>query len=240
MSLSSAERLLGGARVDLPLHPRVVELGPAAYQRPAHLGRDRAALGVEVELPEQRGCGPVGQQAGRALGEHGRMQRDLLVREVEGLYAAVGLGVERAAGCDEGGDVGDRVVDPEAAGRGGRGASPGRGRRRPGGSMVKNGMSVASGLGQARGPGGGLRLGEDRRRGKPSGTSSVVRSSRRAARSGASAAPVMCIWRRGMDRAYGGGCGDLGTPYAGAGAAPPAPVRTKETCRARAVAAVGG
>ena len=37
------------------------------------------------------------------------MQRDPAVRGVEGLAAAAGLGVERPAGGDEGGDVGDGV-----------------------------------------------------------------------------------------------------------------------------------
>lgn len=164
--LEQRRRLLGGARVDLPLHPRVVELGPAAYQRPPHLGRDRAAFGVEVELPEQRGCGPVGQQAGRGLAEHGRMERDLLVREVQRLYAAVCLGVERAAGCDEGGDVGDRVVHPvapAAAGEVHRLVEVDGARRVDGEERDVGGV----GLGQARGPGGGFRLGEDYRAGSP-------------------------------------------------------------------------
>lgn len=86
-----------------------------ADQRAAQVGEDDGAVGVQVELPEQGRAGLAGQQAGGVLAEPGRVQRDAVVGEVEGLDAAAGLGVDRAAGADEGGDVGDRVVHPVAA-----------------------------------------------------------------------------------------------------------------------------
>ena len=74
----------------------------------------RSARRVEVDRPEHGGAGPIGQQAGRALGERGRVQRHGAVGEVEGLPAPAHLGVERATRCDDGAEVGDRVVHPEA------------------------------------------------------------------------------------------------------------------------------
>ncbi|CAM5352766.1 hypothetical protein SNARM312S_07438 [Streptomyces narbonensis] len=109
------EGLLGRAGVDLPLHARVVELGAAADEGAPDVGGDPAALGVEVDAPEERGAGFAGEEAGGALGEDGGVEGDLAVGEVEGEDPPVGLGVERGAGCDEGGDVGDGVVDAVAA-----------------------------------------------------------------------------------------------------------------------------
>ncbi len=86
-----------------------------ADQGAAQVGEDDGAVGVQVELPEQRGPGLAGEQAGGVLGDPGGVQRDAVVREVEGLDAAAGLDVDRPAGADEGGDVGDRVVHPVAA-----------------------------------------------------------------------------------------------------------------------------
>ncbi len=108
--------LLRRAGVDGLLDAVVVESGPAADQGAADVDGLDPAVGVQVEAPQQRGAGPVGQQAGRPLREHGRVQRDPPVGEVEGRDAAVCLRVERAAGRHEGGDIGDGVVDPVAAG----------------------------------------------------------------------------------------------------------------------------
>ena len=59
------------------------------------------------------GRGPSGQQARRALGEHGRVQRHRAVGQVDGLAAPAHLGVERAARRDDRAEVGDGVVHPE-------------------------------------------------------------------------------------------------------------------------------
>ncbi len=114
------DRLLGRPVVDLPLHTRVVELRPAADQGPAHVDGDGTALRVQVEDPQHGRPRLSGQQARGALAEHGGVQRDLLVREVERVHPPVRLRVQGAAGSDEGGDVGDGVPDPVA------GAPPGQ------------------------------------------------------------------------------------------------------------------
>lgn len=106
---------LGAAVVDGPLHAFVVELGAAADGGAGHAGGHGAPLGVEVERPQDGGAGLAGEQAGGALAEHGGVQGDLFVGEVERGDAAVGLGVEGAAGRDVRGDVGDGVADPVAA-----------------------------------------------------------------------------------------------------------------------------
>lgn len=109
------ERLLRRPVVDPPLYVRVVELGAAAYEGTVYVDRLRTAVRVEVDGPQHGRAGLVREQAGGTLGEPGRVQRDLLVREVQGRHAAVDLGVQGAAGCDERGDVGDRVPDTEAS-----------------------------------------------------------------------------------------------------------------------------
>lgn len=113
--LEEGERFLRRAVVDRLLYVRVVELGAAADEGPAYVDALRAAVRVQVDRPEHGRAGLVGQEARGAFGEPGRMEGDLLVREVEGRHAAVRLGVQGAAGGDEGGDVGDRVPDAVAA-----------------------------------------------------------------------------------------------------------------------------
>ncbi len=113
--LEQRERFLGGAGVDPPLHGRVVELGPAADQRPADVDGDRTAVRVQVERPQHRGPRHVRQQTRGALAQQRRVQRGLLVREVEGGDPPVGLRVQRPARGHEGGDVRDGVPDPETA-----------------------------------------------------------------------------------------------------------------------------
>ena len=112
--LEQPQRLGRGAVVDLPLRGVVVELGAGAHQGP--LDRDVGALAglVDADRPQQRRPVLVGQQRRGVLGEHRRVERHLGVRAVERLPAAVRLLVDRVAGRDEGGDVGDRVVDDVA------------------------------------------------------------------------------------------------------------------------------
>ena len=106
----------------------------------------RVALGVELDRPQQRRAHLVGQQRRGVLAEHRRVQRHLGVGAVQRLAAAVRLEVDRVAGGDERGDVGDRVVhDVPAA------VALEVQRlvevRAPGGSIVTNGRSVRSSSG---------------------------------------------------------------------------------------------
>jgi hypothetical protein len=110
------DRLGCGARVDVRLQAGVVELGPAAHPRSLQGDAGDLAVGVQVDGPQHRGAVRVGQQAHRALAEHRRVQRNLAVREVDGLAANPRLGLKRAARPHVGGDVGDRVAHPIAAG----------------------------------------------------------------------------------------------------------------------------
>jgi hypothetical protein len=84
----------------------------AAHLRADDLGAGEDAAPVEVERPQDRGPPLAGQQARRALGQHGRVQRRLAVGGIDGHGALVALAVERPAGLDERADVGDRVRDP--------------------------------------------------------------------------------------------------------------------------------
>ncbi len=106
------ERLRRGAVVQRPLRPRVGQLRAAAHHRAAHADGGRGAVGVQVEVPEQRGRVLVGQQAGGALGQRGRVQRGAAVRPVQGDHPAPGLRVQRAARAHPRGDVGDGVAQP--------------------------------------------------------------------------------------------------------------------------------
>ncbi len=109
------ELLVGAAGVHGALDGRVVEPAVRADHGAPQVGEDDGAVLVQVELPEQRGAGFAGQQAGRVLGEPGGVQRHRPVGEVEGLHPAAGLLVDGPAGADERGDVGDGVVHPVAA-----------------------------------------------------------------------------------------------------------------------------
>ena len=172
------------AGVGLRLHGRVVQLRAAADPRPPELHAHRLAVGVQVDGPERGGPELAGQQAGRALAEHRRVQRRPAVGAVERLPAAAGLGVQRPAEVDHRADVGDRVADPVAV---------------PADGEVHRLVEVAAAdgvqgdqrdvgrveLGQPRLVAPGARPRPGRRRGNSSGTSN---SARIAAKSGPSAA----------------------------------------------------
>ena len=111
------ERLCGAARVEPPLDLLVAELRPAAHGRPAQVGPRALAVGVEVDRPQQRRALAPRQERGGALAHHGRVEAGAPVGRVVGDAARPRVGVEGAARRDEGGDVGDRVVDAVAAAR---------------------------------------------------------------------------------------------------------------------------
>lgn len=108
------EGFLGGARVELPLDARVVELRAAADQGPGHVGVDGPSVAVQVDPPQRGRAGLAGEEAGGAFGEDRRVEGDPAVGEVEGGDPTVCLGVERAARPEKRGDVRDGVVHPEA------------------------------------------------------------------------------------------------------------------------------
>ena len=101
----------GGAGVKLGLHPPVAELRPAADRRAADQYRGHLGRGVQLEFPHKGGAPLAGEQAAGFFADDFRMQRNPAVRGVVGLAAAAGFGVERPAGDNKGGDVGDRVED---------------------------------------------------------------------------------------------------------------------------------
>ena len=104
------EQLQPATRVDVGLHPGVVEPLPAAHHGPAYLGGLELAGGIELEGPDQRRANLVGQQAGRPLGQHRRVQRGANVWCIEGLAAPVRLQVDHPAGRHERRNVGDGVL----------------------------------------------------------------------------------------------------------------------------------
>ena len=89
--------------------PPYVELLPAADTSLANVDVGALAGLVDVHRPDERGTQLAGKQARRALGQLGRVQARVAVGRVERHTAPVRLLVERAAGRDEGRDVGDRV-----------------------------------------------------------------------------------------------------------------------------------
>ncbi len=101
--------------VEVGLRTGVGQLRAAAHRSARDSCVDEGAGGVHGQFPHQRGTGLVGQQARRALGQHGRVQRDLACGCVQGLPALVGLRVQPAAGSDERCDVGDGVPQQVAA-----------------------------------------------------------------------------------------------------------------------------
>ena len=113
-SASRAERLPWRAAVDLGLGLDVAELRATADQRPADLRAGHLAPVVQPDGPQQRRPNLVGQQAGRPLTEHRRVQRGPVIGGVQGHATAVGLQVDRVAGANERRHVGDRVGDQEA------------------------------------------------------------------------------------------------------------------------------
>ena len=103
----------GGPVVKSALDGGVVQPRPGPHQGPAHVDRRELTPGVQVQPPQQGRAHLVGEQAGRALAEHRRMQRDPFVRGVQRDPAPGQLGVERPSGRHEGSDVGDGVPDGE-------------------------------------------------------------------------------------------------------------------------------
>ena len=112
--LEQEQWLLGGAVVDGLLDAAVAQLRPRPDARA--LDGDVGALAGRVDLdgPQQRWALLVGQQRGRALGDHRRVERDLGVGAVQGLPALVRLDVDGIARRDEGRQVRDGVVDDVA------------------------------------------------------------------------------------------------------------------------------
>ena len=68
---------------------------------------------VAVEGPQGGGRDLAGKEARGAFAQDRGVQGDVAVGEVERLAAAADLTVDRAAGRDEGAEVGDGVVDAE-------------------------------------------------------------------------------------------------------------------------------
>ena len=106
---------LAQQRGDVRGHVVVGVLGDAADLGARDVGRDERSGRVEVERPQDGRAPHAREQARRALGEHGRVQRRVLVRRVDGDRAAVGLAVEGARARHEGAEVGDRVPHAVAA-----------------------------------------------------------------------------------------------------------------------------
>ena len=117
--------------------------GATPHRGPDAPGRGGVRRGIQVEGPEQRRAIDPGQEAGHTFAEVVGVERRPAVGQVQRDPACERLAVERAAGGDEGGHVGDRVVHAVAgagafgverliqvaACRAGR-RSPGRGRAR--------------------------------------------------------------------------------------------------------------
>ena len=112
--LEQHEALLRAAVVDRALHLLVVVAAHAAHHRAVDLDRGALAVGGEADVPDEGRPHLVGQQARGPLAELAGVQLHPLVGAVDRLAAASGLGVDRAAGRDEGRHVGDRVAHPVA------------------------------------------------------------------------------------------------------------------------------
>ena len=109
--LEQYEQLVRLVVVDRALGAGIRQLLARPHQCTLHLHVGALAGRVDLDLPQQRRADLVGQQGPGALGDQLRVQRNLGVGAVERLAAQVRLKVDRLAGCDERGDVGDRVVD---------------------------------------------------------------------------------------------------------------------------------
>ena len=103
------------AVVERALDALVAQLGPAADTGLAHMHGGALAGLVDLHRPDERRPQLVGQQAGCALGELGRVEARVPVGRVQGLTAALRLRVQPASRHDERRDVGDRV--PHAVAR---------------------------------------------------------------------------------------------------------------------------
>ena len=130
ISRSSCSISRGGAGVKGFLDADVVELFPAADDGPFKGGVGDGPGGIEGEGPQVGAAVLLRQQRTRVLADGLGVQGDPAVRQVDGLAAQPGLGVEAAAQGDEAGHVGDRVVHQVALADPGPGAPPGPGRWR--------------------------------------------------------------------------------------------------------------
>ena len=97
--------------VDLGLRVDITELVTTAYEGALDLRSGHLAAGIQLDGPQQRRPNLVGKQAGRVLAEHRRVQLGAVVGCVQGHAATVRLEVDRVAGSNECGHVGDRVRD---------------------------------------------------------------------------------------------------------------------------------
>ena len=122
-----AARLLGGLDAAgqfveagwqvLGAHRRIAELGAAADDRSFSAVEHSRAVARDPDDEDDGRLVAVGQQAGRALAEHRRIEADLLVGHVDRLAARPRLGIDRVAVGDEPTHVGDCVAEDEVASR---------------------------------------------------------------------------------------------------------------------------
>ncbi len=96
--LQQPHQLAPATGVDVGLDALVGQLGTRAHQGALDVDVVPLAGLVDLDRPQQRGPGLVGQQRRRALAQHRRVQRDLRVSAVERLAATVGLDVDRVPG----------------------------------------------------------------------------------------------------------------------------------------------
>ncbi len=107
--LQQHDRFGSAAGVDLLLDLVVGGPAGALHLRPFHGHRRDVRAGVQLECPDEGAAHLVRQQGRRTLAEHDGVQRDAAIGRVHRLPALAGLGIDRAAGRHEGGNVGDRV-----------------------------------------------------------------------------------------------------------------------------------
>jgi hypothetical protein len=105
--------------VERLLHTGVVELCGAPDSRAPHVDGPDVGVRIEIDSPQHRGSHLVREQAGGALAEHGGVQRNSHVGEVQRLAATVCFEIDWAARRDERGDIGNCVTD-EVSGAGTR------------------------------------------------------------------------------------------------------------------------
>ena len=85
--------------------------------RPLGAVEARIAGGIDAHGEHHGGARPVGEQARRPFRQRRRVQRRLVVGEVDGAAPAPRLLVELALGVDEEADVGDGVVQDQVVAR---------------------------------------------------------------------------------------------------------------------------
>ena len=104
------ERRERDTRLQRTLDLGVRARGATPHRGPDAPGRGGVRPGIQVEGPEQRRAVDPGQEAGHTFAEFVGVERRPAVGQVQRDAACERLAVERAAGGDEGGHVGDRVA----------------------------------------------------------------------------------------------------------------------------------